>query len=61
MDSIDARPDAATKASAFIAELTELSAKYGIALSGKPVLFVMQPEDFAFSYRMDNESNLSFG
>jgi hypothetical protein len=45
----------------FLAELTELSARYGIAITGDPTLFVMEPEDRAFSYRANDESRLSLG
>ena len=45
----------------FLSELTELSDKYGIAITGSPVLFLMQKEDYAFAYRADDESNLSLG
>jgi hypothetical protein len=45
----------------FLSELTELSDKYGIAITGKPVLFLMEKEDYAFAYRADDESNLSLG
>jgi hypothetical protein len=45
----------------FLAALSELSARYGIGITGDPVLFVMEKDDFAFSYRIDAESNLSLG
>lgn len=49
------------KVETFLAGLTELSVKYGIAITGKPVLFVMEQEDYSFAYRADDESNLSLG
>ena len=51
----------AAKLGQFLAELTELSDKYGIAVAGKPVLFLMEKEDYAFAYRADDESNLTLG
>ena len=45
----------------FLSGLTELSAKYGIAITGLPVLFVMEREDFLYSYRTDGDSNLHLG
>jgi hypothetical protein len=53
--------DVQDKTQAFLSELTELSMKYGIAITGNPVLFVMEREDYNFPYRIDNESNLSLG
>ena len=44
---------------AFLAELTDLSVKYGIAITGSPVLFVMGQEDYPYSYYADDESNLA--
>jgi hypothetical protein len=38
----------AERTEAFLSGLTELSMKHGIAITGKPVLFVMQNEDYAF-------------
>ena len=49
------------KVEQFLSELTELSDKYGIAITGKPVLFMMEKEDYAFAYRADDESNLTLG
>ena len=51
----------AEQTEAFLSGLTELSMKHGIAITGKAVLFVMQSEDYAFSYRVDKDANLSFG
>lgn len=47
--------------SKFLSELTELSNKYAIAITGEPTLFVMEPEDRQFTYRVDDVSRLSFG
>ena len=49
------------KLNEFLAALSELSAKYGIGITGDPVLFVMEKDDFAFAYRVDPESNLTLG
>ena len=46
---------------AFLSELTELSQRCGIAITGNPVLFLMEDMDRALSYRIDRESNLTFG
>ncbi len=45
----------------FLSELTEISAKYGIGITGKPVLFMMEKEDYQSAYRIDDEGNLSLG
>ena len=42
----------------FLRELTDLSRKYGLALTGKPTLFVMEADDHAHSYYADDESRL---
>ena len=51
----------ADQTASFLSELSSLSAKYGIAITGEPVLFVMEREDHALSYRADEESRLSLG
>ena len=68
MDNIDnrlplvpGRVSASTECDGFLAELTELSAKHGIAITGTPVLFVMEREDFSYAYRIDDGCNLSLG
>ena len=66
MDNLDNRirseeKTSSAKCDAFLSELTELSAKYGIGITGSPILFVMKEEDFPYSYRIDSESNLSLG
>lgn len=45
----------------FLAVLTRLSIEHGIAIGGQPVLFLMEREDYDSGYRIDAESNLSFG
>lgn len=50
-----------TKLASFLSELSDVSLKYGIAITGSPVLFVMEPEDRAFAYRADEDSNLHWG
>ena len=58
------RPQTETKSDSlelFLRELTEISLRHGLAITGSPVLFVMEPEDRAFSYRCDDESKLSLG
>lgn len=44
----------------FLAELTNLSIKFGIAINGNPELYVMTDEDRARIYSADNESRLRF-
>lgn len=48
-------------AAAFLRDLTELSRKHRIALSGDPVLFEMEPVDMSLKYRADDDSVVSFG
>ena len=46
----------------FLAELTALSRKYNLGITGEksePVIFIMEQEDLDFSYVLDSESKLS--
>lgn len=45
--------------SAFLAALTELSERYGIAIADGVELYEMEPDDRLASYRADSESRLS--
>jgi hypothetical protein len=44
----------------FEVELTALSRKFGIGITGSPVLFVMEPDDFERKYLSDEGSRLHF-
>lgn len=46
---------------AFLRDLTELSRKHKIAMSGEPILFEMEPVDMSLEYRADDDSVVSFG
>lgn len=46
---------------AFLSDLTELSRKHKIALSGDAAMFEMEPEDMDTEYRADDDSIISFG
>jgi hypothetical protein len=61
MDGSSIRKTEAEQTEAFLSELTELSLKYGIAITGKPILFIMEEEDYAFPYRIDQHANLTLG
>lgn len=43
----------------FLAELTSLSERYGIAISDGAELFEMEPDDRLSAYRADADSRLS--
>ena len=45
---------------AFERELTELSRKHQIGITGSMTLFVMEPDDFERRYSSNKESQLSF-
>jgi len=49
------------RANEFLTMLTDLSIQHGVALTGTPVLFMMEREDYDSAYSIDDESNLSFG
>lgn len=46
------------EAQIFVNELAALSHKYGIVISGQPVLFIMEKDDFGLAYEIDDDSNL---
>lgn len=43
----------------FARELTELCRKYGFGIGGQPTLFVMENDDYLFSYSTDQGGNLT--
>lgn len=49
----------ADQTEAFLQELTDLSHKYGIGITGSPTLFIVERDDFALAYGCDDESNLT--
>lgn len=50
----------AERTEAFLAELSSLSLKYGIGIAGRPVLFVMERQDYVHSYCVNRNGNLVF-
>lgn len=46
---------------AFIEALTELSRVHNIAITGTPIVFVMEPIDHLLVYQVDDDSNLVLG
>ncbi len=54
----------ATKATVDVAlferELTELSRKHRVGITGSMTLFVMEPDDFERRYSSDDQSRLQF-
>lgn len=46
------------RAEGFTTALTALSAEYGIGIAGTSVLFVMESEDYAYSYHVNGASEL---
>jgi hypothetical protein len=49
------------KVAAFARELSELCRKYGLAISGDPTIFVMEPGDYAINYGVNEASKLIWG
>lgn len=45
----------------FLNDLSELSYRHGIAISGTPELFLMLHEDYQSAYECNADSRLSFG
>jgi hypothetical protein len=48
-----------TKLNAFAKELSQLSHKYGIGITGDATLFVLEPVDYQLSYYVEDSSKLS--
>jgi hypothetical protein len=44
----------------FLAELGEISRRFGLAIGDGAELYIMEPEDFARSYLTNSDSGLSF-
>ncbi len=61
MDGSNVQSDIEARTQAFLNEITELSIKHGIAITGDPVLFVMEHEDYNSRYKADRDSKLIFG
>ena len=51
-------PETTVQLGQFLNELTQLSDKYGIGITGVPVLYLFDAEDRGLSYHADDESNL---
>ena len=45
----------------FLSKLTDISRQTGIAIAQPSDLFVMEPEDYAFSYVCDADGRVSLG
>jgi hypothetical protein len=45
----------------FLTALSDLCRKYGFGIAGEPELFVLEPEDYAFNYSVDDRGHLVFG
>jgi hypothetical protein len=52
--------EVAVDAALFERELTELSRKHRIGITGSMTLFVMEPDDFERRYSSDEKSQLQF-
>lgn len=48
------------KLRAFLDELTELSHKHGLGITGYPALFVLEADDTERRYSCDDDSQLEF-
>ena len=54
------KSDCSQELTAFLAELGELSRRFGLAIGDGASLYVMEPEDYARAYLASDESGLSF-
>jgi hypothetical protein len=61
MDGSSLHTTTPDKTEAFLAELTELSARYGMAIGGSPTLYLMERPDYDYQYKIDTESVLTRG
>ena len=44
----------------FLKELTELTRKFGVGITGYGVLFLLETDDYNIEYTMDNDGSLLF-
>ena len=44
----------------FLKELTEISFRFGLAITGAPFLFLLEPEDYDRCYRVDATDRINF-
>ncbi len=51
-------PSVSEQTEAFVRELTELSHKHRIGITGSPDLFLLDRDDFALAYDCDDKSKL---
>ncbi len=56
----DFKRDQNDKLDEFLSALTGLSQSYRISITGTPILFVMEDDDFERTYSCDDESKLDF-
>jgi hypothetical protein len=49
-----------TELAPFLAELTELSRRHKIGITGDPVLFCLEDEDLDLNYSSDADSKLTY-
>lgn len=49
----------AEKASDFARDLTEISRRHGVGISGEPTLFMLEQDDVNLRYDVDDESRLT--
>ncbi len=53
-------PNSKEDVSEFLEQLTELSRKFGVGITGMPVLFLLEKDDYDRRYRSDTESSLDY-
>lgn len=46
---------------AFLIEMSQLCRKHGLGLAGTPLVFKMEPEDYAFDYSLASDGSLVLG
>ncbi len=52
------KPIEQAKADTFLSDLTDLCNRHGIGISGDPLIFEMEQEDYPHVYRIDSKSML---
>lgn len=58
MDDLVKMPKVHDRTTEFLADLTAMCMKHRIGITGNPVLFIMEDDDYSHTYAADEDSRL---